>query len=141
MTLSYHDYNPGHPWFYYLGGPVQKPSLIRERVRTNGLTGYLQQEIAALDQKPEPKRSEGLRALRANVMRDACKDLSIYRRVVRELRDHRRSENKDASKNGCADVHSSMSLKVNHLTNDFAHLLEIDRLLSTQGDLFAYVIA
>lgn len=137
MTIAYLDYNPGHPWFYYLGGPVQKPSLILERVRSDGLAGYLRDEIAELDQKPEPKRSEGLRALRAKVVRDTRRDLSIYRRVVRELNDYRRTEDTDAPKTICADVHTSMSLKVSHLTNDFAHLVEIDRLLSMQGDLFA----
>lgn len=137
MTLTYHNYDPGHPWYYYLGGSVLKPSYILECVKTNGHTGYLREEIAQLDQKTEPKRSESLRSVREKIMDDLRRDLSIYRRVVRELHEYRRSEDKAEPKRICANVHTSMSLKVSHLINDFAHLVEIDRLLSMQGDLFA----
>jgi hypothetical protein len=37
-----------------------------------------------------------------------------------------------------ADIHMSMSLKHNHIYNQFAHLLTLDELLGRQRDLFDF---
>lgn len=59
-------------------------------------------------------------------------DLSRYRRVVFLLHEHR----KETSEITCAEVHTSVSLKHNHIYNELAHLAWIDDLLSVQLDLF-----
>ncbi|MCA0948488.1 hypothetical protein LCM08_26460 [Salipiger pacificus] len=136
MTLPFLKYSPAHPWFYYLGGPAQMPSRILMRVKAEGVTGYLCGEIDQIDRLAEPQRTAELRTLRARVMDDLRQDISIYRCVVRELRECRRAEDPTAPKCMSADVHTSMSLKYCHLSNDFAHLVRIDGLLSRQRDLF-----
>jgi len=42
----------------------------------------------------------------------------------------------DSGETACTDIHTGISLKHNHLYNDFAHLLTLDNLLSKQPDLF-----
>jgi hypothetical protein len=131
-----HSYSSGHPWYYVLGGSVLMPSEILTAVRASGYQGYMAERIYVADALAEPKRSESLRAIKANVLNHFWADLSRYREVVRELRSYRRSLGAMDTLNKCKAVHESVSLKHNHLYNNFAHLVRLDDLLSKQPDLF-----
>lgn len=101
----------------------------------SGYRGHAEADIAAADGLPEPSRSTALRALRARFREDLRRDLSRYRACARALRAWRAWETETAP--DCAqDVHVTISLKHNHLFNDFAHLAWIDALLNKQRDLF-----
>lgn len=133
--VTYADYSPGHPWYYFLGGTVLPPIAIRAMVRAYGTQGYRSDEIRRAAAQPEPARSETLRKIRIDVMRSLKSNISIYREVAREL--HRyRIETADQTR-GCAsaDVHTAMSLKFAHLCNDFAHIDLLDA-TPQQADLF-----
>lgn len=136
--LSYRDYNTGHPWYYHLGGPVLSLKAIREAARYSRYKGYRKDDIAKADKKPEPQRSHALRTIRAQVVEELKRDIAGYRK--RALALHRHRKNAEAhplcAKASCADVHTNISLKHNHLVNDFAHLIWLDDLLNRQGDLF-----
>lgn len=136
---TYEGYDSGHPWFYLLGGPVLTPKEIREAARASGYGGYLAEDIRQADARPEPQRSTALRSMRAEAQSELIRDVSIYRRVVRELHAYRKGQRDDAPlPSVSAEVHTSMSLKVCHLYNDFAHLLSLDDLLTRQRDLFDF---
>ncbi|MEM7147754.1 MAG: hypothetical protein AAF591_21805 [Verrucomicrobiota bacterium] len=68
-------------------------------------------------------------------MAEFWNDVSEYREVVRELHRYRKTE-VTQGKPEFADVHCDVSLKHNHLYNDFAHLIRLEELLSYQPDLF-----
>jgi hypothetical protein len=70
--------------------------------------------------------------LRHQVIASLRLDLARYRKVVTDLRSYR----SDDARAECRDVHVAVSLKHNHLYNDFAHLAWIDDLLAVQRDLF-----
>lgn len=129
-------YGAGHPWYYLLGGAVLSPKQIKEKVRQSGYQGYLGGDIAAADRKREPQRSQALRSLRARAMEELKRDISGYRRRALDLHSYRASNPLLERPTCCADIHTNISLKHNHLVNDFAHLITIDALLSVQGDLF-----
>jgi hypothetical protein len=131
-------YRPGHPWYYYLGGAPLSLKRIRENVRASGYRGYLAEDIAAIDRKAEPQRSAELRRLRTRFMADLKNDVSRYRQVVRNLSRYRQSGQSDCTFAICNDVHVAISLKHNHLYNDFGHLILLDDLLNRQGDLFGF---
>lgn len=131
------EYSTGHPWYYKLGGAVLKPKQIIIKVKENGYRGYMREEIQKADNKPEPQRSESLRKIRDQVFESCQNNLSIYRKVVCDL--HRdRKENGIIQNDGNAsnDIHMSMSLKHNHLYNDFAHIEYLNKLIAHQYDLF-----
>lgn len=129
-------YTPGHPWFYVLGGPVQPPSVILVSVKERGYQGY-RDDIDVADKREEPQRSAELRRIRDDVRAEFWKDISRYREVVRDLHRYRADRTPD-EKPEYAEVHGNVSLKHNHLFNDFAHLLKLDDLLSQQADLFDF---
>ena len=129
-------YGAGHPWFYFLGAPVLAPKEIRAEVRSSGYCGYMADDIRQADNRPEPQRSKSLRDLRDEVLREFWRDMSRYREIARELHRYRKMEDVERRPNACADVHTSMSLKHNHLYNHFAHLLMLEEALTRQGDLF-----
>ncbi len=130
-------YRPGHPWYYKLGGVVHKPKQILAAVKASGYRGYKLDEIEKADSKYEPDRSATLRKIRESALMELKADLECYREVVRGLRAFRNVSDKDQEAQPiCSDIHMSMSLKYNHLYNDFAHLVYIDDLLSQQPDLF-----
>ena len=134
--LNSDNYSSGHPWYYKLGGEVKPPKLIMIEVRLRGYKGHMADDIEDADCKPEPKRSELLRQIRKKVMNDLKRDISQYREVARELHMHRKTY-PFGSKKECSDgIHGSAALKYNHLSNDFAHLILLDELLSKQPDLF-----
>ncbi|MCY0149344.1 hypothetical protein OEG84_16915 [Hoeflea sp. G2-23] len=129
-------YGAGHPWYYLLDGAVLTPKQIKEKVRRSGYKGYLGEEIAAADRKPEPQRSQTLRSLRARAVDELKRDISGYRRRALDLHRYRTANPLPERPTCCADIHTNISLKHNHLVNDFAHLITIDALLSVQADLF-----
>ncbi|APG63128.1 hypothetical protein LPB140_10405 [Sphingorhabdus lutea] len=131
--ITYHSYGASHPWYYVLGGPVLSPRTILEMTRGSQYRGYKREYIQKADNRAEPMRSEELRQLRSASLLELKRDISIYRRCVRELLAFRETECEELD---CNDVHVSMGLKVSHLTNDFAHLIWLDELLSVQADLF-----
>lgn len=139
-ALSYINYSTGHPWFYYLGGPILKPKAQRrsKSPRASGYKGYLRDEIAKADQKTEPARSNALRAIRARAVAELRSDLSGYRKCALELRRYRKGNRTPSDPRGCDSIHTAISLKHNHLVNDFAHLIWLDDLLNQQGDLFGF---
>lgn len=126
-------YGPGHPWYYVRGGEPLTPRQILRSVEDSRYKGCLAADIAKLDSLSEPKRSELLRALQVRVRSECRANFCAYRRFVRKLRAHRLQQPAECA---CANVHVAISLKHNHLYNDFAHLLELHRLLTFQRDLF-----
>tara|TARA_R110002110_G_scaffold233757_3_gene449496 strand:+ start:16722 stop:17177 length:456 start_codon:yes stop_codon:yes gene_type:complete len=135
-NYKHRGYCPGHPWFYFLGGRPRRPREILEATRQSGYQGYACEDIKAADTMAEPKRSERLRALRAKFAADLKIDIRRYRACVRELRqtDWRLPEGKTII--ACGGIHTALSLKHNHLVNDFGHLIWLDALLEKQRDLF-----
>ena len=86
----------------------------------------------------EPKRSTVLRGMRDKFRADLARDLSRYRECVRELR-RTDWELPDGSKAmSCGEIHTALSLKHNHMVNNFGHLIYLDELLSKQMDLFDF---
>ena len=69
-------------------------------------------------------------------MEELKRDISGYRRRALELHRYRAANPLLERPTCCADIHTNISLKHNHLVNDFAHLITIDVLLKVQGDLF-----
>jgi hypothetical protein len=130
-------YSPGHPWYYLLGGAVLMPRAILEQTRASGYRGCSAAAIEAADRLAEPKRSASLRALHQRFYEDLQCDLSRYRACVRNLRLDRKRWRRPERPTQCDDVHVAISLKHNHLVNDFAHLVWLEELLSQQGDLFS----
>ncbi len=131
-------YGAGHCWYYKLGGEILKPKAIIKSVRDRNYKGYMASDIQAAEKKPEPQRSQALRAIKDKVIKDYRRDLSRYRELACELRRYRQ-ENGLVDHGSCAlDLHTSISLKHNHLFNDFGHLAYLDKLLSYQPDLFDF---
>jgi hypothetical protein len=137
-TVSHASYNAGHPWYYLLGGRVLSPKQIKASVERSLYQGYLADYIASADKKSEPHRSKALRDLRAGAAHQLRRDLSGYRRRVLELHRYRATSPLTEPPTCCAEIHTNISLKHNHLYNDFAHLITIDALLSMQTDLFGF---
>ncbi len=135
-NYEHRGYCPGHPWFYFLGGKPRRPKEILEATRLSGYQGYARDRIAAADAMAEPKRSETLRAMRSGFETDLKRDISRYRECVRELRRTDWIMPDGEAVISCSEIHTSLSLKHNHMVNDFAHLIWLDELLSQQLDLF-----
>lgn len=133
---SYCGHSCGHPWYYLLGGPVLTVKQIKAKAEASEYRGYLENEIRALDMRPEPKRSELLRQFQEEFRTELAENISGYRKAVRELRQHRDNHPDAPIPTSCDDIHTTMSLKFAHLTNDFAHLAFLEELLGKQGDLF-----
>ena len=131
-------YHAGHPWYYLLGGDIPTPRQILNSVKLCEYRGYAEADIAASDQKHEPKRSEELRKFQQKFKEDLWRDISRYREVVQDLRKEREQDPLHEPFQSCNDVHTAMSLKFSHLVNDFAHLVYLDDLLSQQTDLFDF---
>lgn len=135
-TPSAGGYNPGHPWYFLLGGRILFPSEIKASVIARGYRSYMQDEIAKIANRPEPRRSRELEKLRVDFVRDLRRDISRYRGLACQLRRMREEHPLTEIPIACDDIHTAMSLKHNHIFNDFAHLIEIDRHSMQQGDLF-----
>lgn len=133
------SYDSGHPWYYRLGGKILTPKEILASVKENGYRGYRADDLAKIEARPEPQRSQALRSLRLTVLTELKHDLHGYRRVVRALNLHRK-ENADSPQQEPDDIwlFTNVGLKHNHLYNDFAHLAVIDEMLMQQPDLFGF---
>lgn len=132
------SYSSGHPWYYKLGGAVLQPKQILVAVKKSSYRGYRLDDIEAADRKSEPARSEALRALRAEEIERIRADLGRYRELACQLREFRKRDGDLYDQPVCADIHTNISLKHNHLVNRFAHLVAIDDLLTRQPDLFGF---
>jgi len=131
---QHHGYSSGHPWYYVLGGEVLRPKQILADCRLSDYKGCSAAEIERADRLTEPGRSDTLRQIQQSHLAQLKSDLSRYREYVRALRTDREDGRPPAPE--CRDVHVALSLKHNHLVNDFAHLIYLDDLLSRQKDLF-----
>jgi len=129
-------YNFGHPWYYVLGGEILSPKQIRAEVSARNFQGYMAEEVNAVDNKPEPHRSEALRAFKAKFLKDLAEDISRYRQIARAIRRDRAENPVFIEPDSCDNNHTDISLKYAHIYNDFAHLNFIEYLLAQQGDLF-----
>lgn len=109
--------------------------MIRFEVRLAGYKGYREDDIQQAAAKPEPERSRTLRRIRQETMNSLRENISIYRKVARELHSYRREHAGQEIPNCSAPVHTSMSLKYAHIYNDFGHLELLDS-LPQQADLF-----
>lgn len=132
--LIYKGYSVGHPWYYVRGGKTLSLKDIQAHVNAGRYEGYLAQHISKAHQRAEPGRSAELRDLRAKLIADFWQDVSRYRQCACELRQWR-EENTAKDAIVCADIHTAISLKVNHLINGFANLRSLDA-LPAQADLF-----
>ena len=137
-TVTYEDYSQGHPWYYFLGGAVPSLKAILRKVKDKSYKGYLADDIEKISQMQEPKRSEKLRAMRVKFLNELRNDLHRYRHLACELHRYRaeKSGSNPTEATCCEAVHTNISLKHNHLYNNFAHLVLIDDYLSEQPDLF-----
>lgn len=133
---KHEGYSSGHSWYYRLGGKPLFPKQIREETRASGYRGYAESDIEAADGLTEPRRSQKLRGLQARFRADLRRDLSRYRECVRLLRAYRVAHGDAPFEDIQTDLHLAVSLKHNHLVNDFAHLIWLEDLLSRQRDLF-----
>lgn len=128
-------YNYRHPWYYVRGGQMITPKQIRAEVTASDYCGYMAEDIERIADRSEPQRSEKLRQIKADVIRELNSDLSQYRSVALKLH---RLRSDETSVEICNDIHTNMSLKYAHIYNCFAHLKYLDSLLSQQGDLFDF---
>ncbi len=129
-------YDAGHPWYYLLGGAVPYPKQIRAQVIARGYRGYMEERIKSASKKPEPQRSETLRAIKLQVMDELRGNLSCYRELARKLNAYRELNPLGEGRPQCHDIHTGMSLKFAHIYNDFAHLNFIATLPNQQRDMF-----
>ncbi|PCI85561.1 MAG: hypothetical protein COB24_12665 [Hyphomicrobiales bacterium] len=137
-TVQTNDYSAGHPWYYKLDGKVLTPKQILADVMESGYQGYMQDDIKKLNKKAEPMRSAGIRKFTLQIKESLRSNISQYRKYARELAHVRKHPELLASQPICSDVHMSMSLKHNHIYNDFGHLVYLESIKSKQMDLFNF---
>jgi hypothetical protein len=135
IELACCGYSAGHPWYYLLGGTVPTLKQISAYAQKFEQRGYRVEEIDAAHRLPEPKRTQTLSKIRADIMEGMHRDISGYRRAARNLTEYRKNHQPEASPRCCDDVHVAISLKLSHLLNDFIHLQKLDSIPS-QLDLF-----
>lgn len=131
-------YNAGHPWFYKLNGKVLTPKQILKTVISSGYQGYMKDDIQKLSRKAEPKRSVAIRKLQAKVKKELHKNISLYRKYAHELAYFRKHPELLDTHPICSDIHMNMSLKHNHIYNDFGHFVYLESLESWQMELFGF---
>jgi hypothetical protein len=123
--LSYHSYKPSHPWYYKLGGKPPTLKSIRDYAINQKYQGYLSDDIAKARRQNEPKRSEQLKHLSNRITANLWRDIACYRQLRRHyalLSFHGKlNQNSDI----CDDIHTSFSLKHNHLSNHFTQLHQL----------------
>lgn len=135
--FEWQGYSPCHPWFYVLGGEIRTPKQIIKHVQFMEYKGYLADHIQAVAKRSEPFRSKELKKIKEKVIKDYRQDLSRYRSLANKLRTYRKTSAEIAVSNlSCEDIHMNISLKYNHLINDFAHLLLLENSISYQMTLF-----
>ncbi len=136
MEQTHEGYSAGHPWYYYLGGRRLSLKEIRQSSIDRGYRGYDADTLDMLGNMSEPKRSEQLRAKRAEIVAELKGDVARYRELAKELSARRMCGLDDVLEASCADIHTNISLKHNHIYNDLARLRVVDGCLSQQRDLF-----
>jgi len=99
-------YNFGHPWYYVLGGRILSPKQIRAEVSAGNYQGYMAEEINAVDNKPEPQRSEALRSFKVKFLKDLAEDISRYRQIACAIRLDRAENPIFIEPDSCADIHT-----------------------------------
>jgi hypothetical protein len=135
IELECGGYCAGHPWYYLLGGKRPTLKQISAYAQRFERCGYREEEIDEAHRLPEPKRTAALSKIRAEIMDGLRRDISGYRRAVRNLSAYRKINQPEDCPKICNDVHVAISLKFSHLLNDFIHLQKLDSLPS-QLDLF-----
>jgi hypothetical protein len=119
------SYEPGHPWYYLLGGRRLDPAEIEPAV------GVL--SLERLPKKPE-KRREVLRKMRNETAADLQKDIDRYQELCRRgfeaLGRFDQMMNEDTPRLGVA---SALALKHSHIRYNRGRLLEIDRVIQEDG--------
>ena len=125
--LSYHSYKPSHPWYYKLGGKPPTLKSIRENAIHQKYQGYLSDDIAKARRHSEPKRSEHLKHITDSITADLQRDITIYRQLRRDYALLSYQGKLDQYTNICNDIHTSLSLKYNHLSNHFIHLHQLQQ--------------
>lgn len=123
--LSYHSYKPSHPWYYKLGGKPPSLKAIRDYAITQKYHGYLSDKIAKARRHSEPKRSEHLRHITDNITAYLQRDITIYRQLRRHYALLTLQRKLNQNPNVCDDIHTSLSLKHNHLSNHFIQLHQL----------------
>ncbi|MBL4645540.1 MAG: hypothetical protein JKY99_03665 [Rhizobiales bacterium] len=131
-------YSNGHPWHYVLDGDIRSPKQILADVKASGIRGYMIEDIDKASKLVEPKRSAKLRQLTSQVKGRLHCDLSRYREVVLQLHRDRLCDRNAQAEPRCRDVHVSVSLKYNHICNDFAHLIYLESIDMGQMELFDF---
>lgn len=135
LDHTHAGYNSGHPCYYKFGGRVLLPSEIKSSVDLESYPDLMIEDVLTASAMAEPIRSERLRGLRQRAREDLSRDLAIYLDRAREL-NKRRLDLDPPEQPICSCVYVAMSLKHNHLYNDYARLMICERHLSKQGDLF-----
>jgi len=132
--LCLHEgYDPTHPWYYFLGGPIPSLKQIRAYAEGAEFQGYRRDEILALKNMTEPRRSQQHRQILEGTVEALSKDIKRYRECVRELRIEQR--HCTPTDGGCRDIDVSMGLKVAHIFNGFSNLKMLQE-APQQFDLF-----
>ena len=125
--LSYHSYKPSHPWYYKLGGKPPTLKSIRDNAINQKYQGYLSDEIAKARRQSEPKRSEHLQQYITSITADLWRDVACYRQLRRHYALLSLHGKLNQSPDICDDIHTSLSLKHNHLSNHFIHLHQLQQ--------------
>ena len=112
----------------------ERLTTIRSQVLVAAV--HVRDALLEADRKPEPKRTQALRQIKAQVLVGLRKDISGYRQYASWLRQYRQKHELSETAPSCEGVHVAISLKYCHIYNDLAHLHTLDHLLSAQGDLF-----
>lgn len=133
---THESYNSAHPCYYKFGGLVLFPSEIKSSVDLESYPDLMVEEILAASSMAEPKRSERLRGLRQAMRQELSRNLAIYLDRVRALK-ARRLDPDPPAQHVSSCVYVAMSLKHNHIYNDYARLMICEQHLSKQRDFFS----
>lgn len=127
-------YSYGHPWYYIKGGDILSAEEIEANAIASTYRGYMPDDLDRLDALAEPRRSQELRALRGKFRIQLDRDLSRYLEIAVQIAEMREAGDAEALKG--SGLPTAISLKHNHLYNDYAILNEIAVMLKQQADLF-----
>ncbi len=129
------NYKSCHPWYYHLGGKILTPKNILKNAKLSNYQGYLENDIKKFNLLDEPKRTKKLDELFRNELFDLKRSLSLYRKYALEISLRRKNNLIGENDPICDDVYMSLSLKHNHIFNNFSHLILIES-FQKQMDLF-----
>ncbi len=123
-------YSTGHPWHYVLGGKVLSIKEIWNEANASDYRGYRRDTI-----KKYFGKSDKLKALKSETIINLKRDINRYRECALALHRYRNKLPKNHQPT-CEGVHVAISLKKNHIYNEFSNLKYINELLYQQPDLF-----